>query len=160
MDMHSSVAPYRCRQWHIEFVFAESTMTFCNFKTLCADNKNATECQAPPVFATSPLPSSLNQNSQNGVVLFACFGPKWNVTPKSSRCREISSFVFTFYLYKSQNRIPLREISATVCFKCKTNTFLTQVFKIQISVIMQDKSNVEIPESNEYFIVKHRSSHI
>lgn len=44
---------------------------------------------------------------------------------------EISSFVFTSYLYKSQNRISLRGICHTACFKCKTNKFLIQVLKFR-----------------------------
>lgn len=33
-------------------------------------------------------------------------------------------------------------------------------FRNQISVEMQSKSELEIPGSNAYFIVEHRSSHI
>lgn len=44
---------------------------------------------------------------------------------------KISSSVFISYLHKSQNRIPLRGTSPTVCFKCKTNKFLTRVLRFR-----------------------------
>lgn len=95
---------------------------------LYSGNKNATVI--PLYFPTFLLLLSFNQNSQNRVVLLV--SPKWNVTPKSSRCWKISSFVFIFFhLHKSQNRIPLKGISLTVCFKCKTNKFPTRVLRFR-----------------------------
>lgn len=62
---------------------------------------------------------------------FSLFQSQMKCHSQEFQMLEISSFVFIPYLHKSQNRIPLKGISPTVCFKCKTNKFPTQVLRFR-----------------------------
>lgn len=62
---------------------------FVIFLPLCSGNKNATVSLSLHFFSPFLLPSYFNQSSPNRAVLLVCFSPKWNVTPKSSRCWKL-----------------------------------------------------------------------
>lgn len=105
---------------------------FLSFQaTLCSDNKNATEFQPPPVFFNMS-PSIIVQPKQSKQrCAFSLFLSQMKCHSQEFQMLEISFFVFIPYLHKSQNRIPLRGISPMVCFKCKTNKFLTRVLRFR-----------------------------
>lgn len=79
---------------------------------------------------TSPAIITQPEQSQR-MRAFSLFQSQMKCHSQEFQMLEISSFVFIPYLHKSQNRIPLKGISPTVCFKCKTNKFPTRVLRFR-----------------------------
>lgn len=133
MDIHRFVPLYRFTVAYEVFYTVFFWTTFCNFPTtLCSGNKNATVSLSLHFFFSIP-PSIIFQPKQSKQsCAFSLFQSQMKCHSQEFQMLEISSFVFISYLCESQNRIPLKGISPTVCFKCKTNKFLSRVLRFRV----------------------------